>query len=125
MDVPQSTLNAIASQGQETVPEFATQCFMLSNMVDSYGETEAEWDLDVRDDVIEECRNHGGKRWSARAYEQVATPTATVAEVTSPSIRRPNERLRHNKIRSSLERSSAANRPTRRCLFGSLSIARR
>ena len=40
---------------------------MLSNMFDPYGETEAEWNLNVRDDVIEERRNYGGGRWSARA----------------------------------------------------------
>ena len=33
---------------------------MLSNMFDPFAETEPEWDLDVRDDVIEECRAHGG-----------------------------------------------------------------
>lgn len=45
---------------QEAIPDFATQCFMLSNMFDPYSETETDWDVDVRDDVIEECNNHGG-----------------------------------------------------------------
>jgi len=45
---------------QEDVPEFATQCFMLSNMFDPFAETEQDWDLDVRDDVIEECNANGG-----------------------------------------------------------------
>lgn len=48
---------------QEAVPEFATQCFMLNNMFDHFAETEPEWDLDVRDDVIEECNNHGGMKF--------------------------------------------------------------
>lgn len=48
---------------QEAIPEFATQCFMLSNMFDPYAETESDWDMDIRDDVIEECNNHGGRQF--------------------------------------------------------------
>jgi hypothetical protein len=29
-------------------------------MFDPSNETEAGWDLDIRDDVIEECKTHGG-----------------------------------------------------------------
>lgn len=54
-----ATVDPVTMQ-KEAIPEFATQCFMLSNMFDPFAETEPEWDLDVRDDVIEECNTHGG-----------------------------------------------------------------
>ena len=65
MEVPQVTQQAIAAQqahqqNADNIPPFATQCFMLSNMFDPSNETEPGWDLDIRDDVVEECRNHGG-----------------------------------------------------------------
>lgn len=41
-------------------PPIATQCFMLSNMFDPATETAPGWDLEVRDDVIEEGNKHGG-----------------------------------------------------------------
>lgn len=43
------------------IPSIATQCFMLSNMFDPSTETDEGWELDVRDDVINECNLHGGK----------------------------------------------------------------
>lgn len=43
-----------------TNPPIATQCFMLSNMFDPATETQAGWDTEVRDDVIEECNKYGG-----------------------------------------------------------------
>lgn len=65
VEVPKVTQDAIAAQqahkqNADNIPPFATQCFMLSNMFDSSKETEPGWDLDIRDDVVEECRNHGG-----------------------------------------------------------------
>ena len=65
VEVPKVTQEAIAAQqahkqNADNIPSFATQCFMLSNMFDSSKETEPGWDLDIRDDVVEECRNHGG-----------------------------------------------------------------
>lgn len=41
-------------------PPIATQCFLLSNMFDPATETAANWDLEIRDDVIDECSRHGG-----------------------------------------------------------------
>lgn len=66
MELPKVTQEAIAAQhahqqNADNIPSFATQCFMLSNMFDPSNEVEPGWDLDIRDDVIEECRNHGGK----------------------------------------------------------------
>merc|ERR1712179_212479 len=56
--------NAQRQQVQQNVgaqaPPIATQCFMLSNMFDPTTETAAGWDLEVRDDVIEEGNKHGG-----------------------------------------------------------------
>ena len=41
-------------------PPIATQCFLLSNMFDPANETAPNWDLEIRDDVIDECTRHGG-----------------------------------------------------------------
>lgn len=56
--------NAQRQQAQQNLaghaPPIATQCFMLSNMFDPTTETAPGWDLEVRDDVIEEGNKHGG-----------------------------------------------------------------
>ncbi len=55
-----------AQQQQEQLssmnPPIATQCFMLANMFDPTQEAaqNANWDSEVRDDVIEECNKYGG-----------------------------------------------------------------
>ncbi|CAD5221433.1 unnamed protein product [Bursaphelenchus okinawaensis] len=54
------TLTAEQQAELANVPSFATECFMLSNMFDPRTETEENWDEDIRDDVVEECNNHGG-----------------------------------------------------------------
>jgi RNA-binding protein 39 len=41
-------------------PPIATQCFLLSNMFDPATETSPSWDMEIRDDVIDECSRHGG-----------------------------------------------------------------
>ena len=41
-------------------PPIATQCFLLSNMFDPAAETAPNWDMEIRDDVIDECNRHGG-----------------------------------------------------------------
>jgi hypothetical protein len=41
-------------------PPIATQCFLLSNMFDPATESSPNWDLEIRDDVIDECSRHGG-----------------------------------------------------------------
>lgn len=65
--VPQAAANALLVsapqqpvQQQQVAPAIATQCFLLSNMFDPATETNPSWDIEIRDDVIEECRKHGG-----------------------------------------------------------------
>ncbi|CAI2350211.1 unnamed protein product [Caenorhabditis sp. 36 PRJEB53466] len=58
-------LTAVAQQaaqhaGNSQIPSIATQCFLLSNMFDPTKETEPNWDHDIREDVIEQCLQHGG-----------------------------------------------------------------
>lgn len=33
---------------------------MLTNMFDPYTETNPQWDIEIQDEVIEECQKHGG-----------------------------------------------------------------
>ncbi|XP_032569991.1 RNA-binding protein 39 isoform X2 [Drosophila sechellia] len=66
--VPQAAANALLAtapqpaplQQQEVAPSIATQCFILSNMFDPRTETNPTWDVEIRDDVLEECAKHGG-----------------------------------------------------------------
>lgn len=65
--VPQAAANALLAaapqpppQPQEETPQIATQCFLLSNMFDPQTETNIDWDLEILDDVLEECNKHGG-----------------------------------------------------------------
>jgi len=41
-------------------PPINTTCFMLTNMFDPAGETNSEWESEIKDDVIDECSAHGG-----------------------------------------------------------------
>lgn len=48
-------------QGQgDASAAIATQCFMVSNMFDINEETTPDWDLEIRDDIIDELATHGG-----------------------------------------------------------------
>uniref|UniRef100_A0A8C9S6M4 RNA-binding protein 39 n=1 Tax=Scleropages formosus TaxID=113540 RepID=A0A8C9S6M4_SCLFO len=38
----------------------ATHCIQLSNMFNPQSEEDPGWDIDIQDDVIEECNKHGG-----------------------------------------------------------------
>lgn len=67
--VPQAAANALLAtapaqpsiqQHQQVAPAIATQCFLLSNMFDPMSETNPQWDIEIRDEVIEECVKHGG-----------------------------------------------------------------
>ncbi|XP_068150577.1 RNA-binding protein 39 [Drosophila tropicalis] len=66
--VPQAAANALLAtapqpapvQQQQQTPSIATQCFILSNMFDPATETNATWDTEIQDDVLEECAKHGG-----------------------------------------------------------------
>ena len=69
MQLPQSAQNMLSqpntnygssAQSQTSVPPIATPCFMLSNMFDPNSESDPDWDLQIKDDVIEECNKHGG-----------------------------------------------------------------
>ncbi|CAH2007267.1 unnamed protein product [Acanthoscelides obtectus] len=67
---------------QQAAPPIATQCFMLSNMFDPVTESNANWDIEIRDDVIEECNKHGGV---LHVYVDKGSPQGNVY-VKCPSI---------------------------------------
>jgi len=90
VELPQVMQDAIAAQqahqqNADNIPAFATQCFMLSNMFDPNNETEPGWDLDIIDDVIEECTKHGGcvhvyiDKSSSQGNVYVKCPTVAIA----------------------------------------------
>ncbi|KAL5279158.1 RBM39 family protein [Megaselia abdita] len=88
--VPQAAANALLAtapqpapqQPQTQTPAIATQCFMLSNMFDPLTESNPSWDVDIQDDVIEECMNHGGV---LHIYVDKVSPEGNVY-VKCPSI---------------------------------------
>ncbi|XP_060518654.1 RNA-binding protein 39 [Cylas formicarius] len=91
MQVPAAAANALSmATGQPVVPQvqtnttppIATQCFMLSNMFDPSSESNSNWDVEVRDDVIEECNKHGGV---LHVYVDKGSPQGNVY-VKCPSI---------------------------------------
>ncbi|KAJ8933709.1 hypothetical protein NQ314_013839 [Rhamnusium bicolor] len=91
MQVPQAAANALSmATGQPVVPQvqthstppIATQCFMLSNMFDPATESIHHWDIEIRDDVIEECNKHGGV---LHVYVDKGSPQGNVY-VKCPSI---------------------------------------
>lgn len=66
----------------QPTPPIATQCFMLANMFDPLSETNPSWDIEIRDDVIEECNKHGGV---LHVYVDKASPQGNVY-VKCPNI---------------------------------------
>ncbi|CAG9771168.1 unnamed protein product [Ceutorhynchus assimilis] len=91
MQVPAAAANALSmATGQPVVPQvqtnstppIATQCFMLSNMFDPATESNPIWDIEIRDDVIEECNKHGGV---LHVYVDKGSPQGNVY-VKCPSI---------------------------------------
>lgn len=62
--VPQAAANALLASApqipQQITPPIATQCFLLSNMFDPATETNPQFDIEIRDEVVEECQKHGG-----------------------------------------------------------------
>lgn len=60
MELTASAQMAAQHAGNSQIPSIATQCFLLSNMFDPTKETEPNWDVDIREDVIEQCLQHGG-----------------------------------------------------------------
>ncbi|KAM6977057.1 RNA-binding protein 39-like isoform 1-T1 [Aplochiton taeniatus] len=60
MTAPQtSSLNLGPAMNLPTQP-LATHCLQLSNMFNPQSENEPGWDIEIQDDVIEECNKHGG-----------------------------------------------------------------
>ncbi|CAM4714740.1 unnamed protein product [Leuciscus chuanchicus] len=63
----------------------ATHCLQLSNMFSPQMENEPGWDMEIQDDVIEECKKHGGvvhiyvDKNSAEGNVYVKCPTIPVA----------------------------------------------
>ncbi|XP_052866025.1 RNA-binding protein 39 [Anopheles cruzii] len=66
--VPRAAADALLATAPQPIPQqpiqqsppIATQCFLLSNMFDPSTETNPSWDVEIQDDVIEECNKHGG-----------------------------------------------------------------
>ncbi|XP_069035414.1 RNA-binding protein 39a isoform X1 [Lepisosteus oculatus] len=56
---PALNLNLNTALNLPTQP-LATHCFQLSNMFNPQSEDEPGWDVEIQDDVIEECNKHGG-----------------------------------------------------------------
>lgn len=57
---PAPSAAAAAAAAAQPMPSIATQCFLLSNMFDPGTEVNPTWDIEITDDVIEECQKHGG-----------------------------------------------------------------
>ncbi|XP_036386477.1 RNA-binding protein 39a isoform X2 [Megalops cyprinoides] len=63
----------------------ATHCFQLSNMFNPQSEVDPGWDVEIQDDVIEECNKHGGvvhiyvDKNSAQGNVYVKCPTIPAA----------------------------------------------
>lgn len=68
IELPQAAVNALqmSSNGNASTSQngnqapIATQSFLLSNMFDPRTETNPNWPEEIKNDVIEECRKHGG-----------------------------------------------------------------
>lgn len=82
MATSNKTASEPVSQPKTESPPIATQCFMLANMFDPATETNPNWDIDIQDDVIDECKKHGGV---LHVYVDTASPTGNVY-VKCPSI---------------------------------------
>ncbi|XP_072522057.1 RNA-binding protein 39a isoform X4 [Salminus brasiliensis] len=69
----------------------ATHCFQLSNMFDPHSENDPGWDIEIQDDVIEECNKHGGvihiyvdkKSAEGNVYVKCPTIPAAMAAVSA------------------------------------------
>uniref|UniRef100_A0A1B6D091 RRM domain-containing protein n=1 Tax=Clastoptera arizonana TaxID=38151 RepID=A0A1B6D091_9HEMI len=91
MQIPAAAASALNLNGvvpglplpvTQPTPPIATQCFMLANMFDPMTETNPSWDVEIRDDVIEECNKHGGV---LHVYVDKASPQGNVY-VKCPNI---------------------------------------
>lgn len=88
--VPRAAADALLATAPQPAPQqpvqqsppIATQCFLLSNMFDPATETNPSWDVEIEDDVIEECNKHGGV---LHIYVDKQSPAGNVY-VKCPSI---------------------------------------
>lgn len=88
--VPRAAADALLATAPQPAPQqpvqqsppIATQCFLLSNMFDPATETNPNWDVEIEDDVIEECNKHGGV---LHVYVDKQSPSGNVY-VKCPSI---------------------------------------
>ncbi|KFM62488.1 RNA-binding protein 39, partial [Stegodyphus mimosarum] len=99
-ELPQAAVKALQLTAQAAASpmagnpsvSIATQCFILSNMFDPAKETGPNWDEDIRNDVIEECRNHGGAlhvyvdKNSAEGNVYVKCPNLTAAAASVSAL---------------------------------------
>ncbi|CAK1603260.1 unnamed protein product [Parnassius mnemosyne] len=69
------TGSSLVAPQPQVAPPIATQCFMLNNMFDPATETNPNWDIEIRDDVISECNKHGGV---LHVYVDKASPQGNV-----------------------------------------------
>ncbi|XP_049868676.1 RNA-binding protein 39 [Pectinophora gossypiella] len=69
------TGSTLVNPQPQVAPPIATQCFMLNNMFDPSSETNPNWDIEIRDDVISECNKHGGV---LHVYVDKASPQGNV-----------------------------------------------
>ncbi|CAH0404748.1 unnamed protein product [Chilo suppressalis] len=67
--------SALVNPQPQVAPPIATQCFMLNNMFDPANESNPNWDIEIRDDVISECNKHGGV---LHVYVDKASPQGNV-----------------------------------------------
>lgn len=63
-EIPKAAANVLKQQGDElskmAAPPIATQCFLLSNMFTNNETKDAEWEAELKEEVLEECGKHGG-----------------------------------------------------------------
>lgn len=100
-EIPQEAANVLSMvTGQTIIPErssnsipaIATQCFMLTNMFDPATELNENWEMDIRNDVIEECSKHGGvlhvyvDKSSSQGNVYAKSPTIAIAVASVNSL---------------------------------------
>lgn len=76
--------------GAVASPSVATTCFQLSNMFDASAETDPDWNLEIRSDVIEECSKYGSvmhvyvdKNSDGNVYVKCSTLDSAVKSVAA------------------------------------------
>lgn len=95
IQLPQAAVTALQMGSTPTMTSassttIATQCFMLTNMFDPNNESNPDWPEEIKNDVIEECRKHGGalhvfvdKASNGNVYVKCPTISAASASVNA------------------------------------------